>query len=169
MGLPFDLQSDEQVVLRVRRHNIFLYSKLFLVTLVAVIVAIPLVIVFFPLAIIWIVAVLVYAYFIWYRYHYDEWIVTNQRIIDSLKNHWFHHQMSSADLINVQDMSIVKSGFLATIYNFGDLRCETAGTEQQFVMKNIPNPQKVLDVVDERRDAARRSLAGGANTGGVSG
>ena len=71
---------------------------------------------------IWLVA----ANFTWYRYNRDEWVVTTQRLIDSVKHHWFHHEISSADLIQIEDMSVSRSGLLQTMFNFGDLRCQTA-------------------------------------------
>ena len=44
------------------------------------------------------------AYFHWYRYQNDIWAVTNQRLVDSIKRNWFHHQMASADLVDVEDI-----------------------------------------------------------------
>jgi hypothetical protein len=87
----------------------------------------------------------------------DEWVITNQRIVDSYKRHWFHQNLASADLINVQDMRVEKSGVMATIFNFGDLHCQTAGSRENFILADIPNPAKVLDLIDEARDQARRS------------
>jgi hypothetical protein len=43
-----------------------------------------------------------------------------------------------------------------TLFNFGHVRCQTAGTLENFVISGVPNPQRVLQVVDTARDAARR-------------
>ena len=98
-------------------------------------------------------------YFTWYRYNNDMWVVTNQRIIDSLRRHWFHHQMASADLIDVEDISVHKEGLLPTAFNFGDVRCQTAGEQPNFILSGIPDPSGVLGTIDAARDAARRELA----------
>jgi hypothetical protein len=100
------------------------------------------------------------AYFHWYRYNNDLWAVTNQRLVDSIKKHWFHHAMASADLVDVEDIRVVREGVLHTMFNFGDVRCQTAGEVPNFVLDGIPNPVGVLAVVDNARDAARRSLRG---------
>src|SRR5688500_9817166 len=96
------------------------------------------------------------AYFHWYRYQNDIWAVTNQRLVDSIKRHWFHHQMASADLVDVEDIRVVRDGFLQTVFKFGDVRCQTAGEVPNFVLDGIPDPSQVLAVVDSARDAARR-------------
>jgi hypothetical protein len=164
-SLPVELQEGEQVIMRVHRHVFFLLSQLVGVILFGVIPVIVL-LVLAPtsgqlltiLAVIWGIVTLIAAYFIWYRYQHDEWIVTNQRLIDSVRKHWFHHDLKSTDLINIEDMSVSKNGFFQTVFNYGDLRCQTAGHLTHFTLRGIPNPSGVLDVVDNARDEARQRL-----------
>ncbi len=110
------------------------------------------------IAVLWFAYWAVRAYFIWYRYHNDLWVVTDQRVVDSIKRHWFHHRMASADLVDVEDMSVFREGLLPTIFNFGDVRCQTAGQVANFVLAGIPKPAEVLGLVDAARDTARRDL-----------
>jgi hypothetical protein len=63
--------------------------------------------------------------------------------------------VSSADLINVQDIAVRKSGLLQAIFDFGDVVCQTAGTEGRFVLSAVPHPAEVLGIIDRTRDAAR--------------
>src|SRR5689334_16536886 len=42
----------------------------------------------------------------WYRYNNDIWVITNQRIIDSYKASPFSLKTSTADLVNIQDMTV---------------------------------------------------------------
>ena len=66
--------------------------------------------------------------------------------------------MASADLVDVEDMSVFREGLLPTIFNFGDVRCQTAGQVANFVLAGIPKPAEVLGLVDAARDTARRDL-----------
>jgi hypothetical protein len=93
----------------------------------------------------------------WYRYRHDLWVITNQRIVDSLKNHPFHHRLSTADLVNVQDMTVQRSGILQTTLNYGDILCQTAGGAGtgEFRLSGIPDPQQVQLLVDKERDRER--------------
>ncbi|MBK6319619.1 MAG: PH domain-containing protein [Dehalococcoidia bacterium] len=172
LKLPFELQSDEVVLLFARRHWLFFYGYLAVVILSGIVGTIGLVLLvlstvgFDGLAGKGIAAALiawagywgVRGYFHWYRYQNDIWAVTNQRLVDSIRRHWFHHEMASADLVDVQDMRVVREGILHTMLNFGDVRCQTAGEVPNFVLDGIPDPKRVLAVVDAARDAARRAL-----------
>ncbi len=175
MKLPFELQSDEQVLVRLRRHPVHLIWHLAglvlagVLPIAAVLVAAGLTfglgrtagLIVIGLAVVWGVYWAIRGYFTWYRYENDIWVVTDQRLIDSLKNHWFHHRMASADLVDVEDIAVVREGFLQTIFKFGDLRCQTAGEQPNFVLAGIPDPVGVLGTIDRARDEARHALRGG--------
>lgn len=175
MKLPIDLQGNEQIIIRVRRHIVFLLTKLLrqiLFGLIPIIVALVVIasassstvqLLLLAFIVIWGLIWLAAVYLTWYRYTYDEWIITNQRLIDSVKRNWFHQQVSSADLISIEDMSVSRNGVLETMFNYGDLRCQTAGEQSNFVLAGIPDPTKVLDKVDEARDLARNQLYKGGN------
>lgn len=170
MKLPIDLQAKEQVLMRVKRHIVFLLTKLgrvILFGLIPIIIALIVIasvdsstvqVILLGLSAIWGLGWLVNGYLIWYRYTHDEWIITNQRLIDSIKRNHFHQAVSSADLISIEDMSVSKSGVLETMFNYGNLQCQTAGQQSNFVLAGIPNPTKVLDIMDEARDRARTEL-----------
>ena len=91
----------------------------------------------------------------YYRYQNDIWVLTNQRLIDSYKAHWFSHRMVTADLVNIQNILAHREGLFQTWLNFGDLECETAGERQRFILAGIPRPSDALAEVDRARDAAR--------------
>lgn len=173
MKLPFDLQQSETVVRQFRRHWMYLYPR---VALQAFIGTLPIAVltiiawmgpglgsttgyIVLALDVLWAVYWLVRIYFTIYRYNNDVWVVTDQRIVDSLRRHWFHHRMASADLVDVEDIAVQREGFIPTMFNFGDLRCQTAGALPNFVLSGIPDPSGVLGIVDAARDAARQARA----------
>lgn len=169
MRLPVQLQPGESVVLTVRRHWFFLVAPLML-TLLAMTVP-PLVLLtvvvrtegpravdafVVVVSLIYLVALGIRAYFVWYAWVHDIWVITNQRLVDGQKRHWFHEEVSTADLMHVQDVALDRSGVLATFLRFGDLRVQTAAEVQEFILRKIPRPQDVLAILDRTRDAARR-------------
>lgn len=171
-NLPFELQPGETVLNVARRHPVFLWLRLAGAALAGLVpFAVILVVVgattgfgstggriLVAAAVLWLAYWLVRLYFVWYRYNNDLWIITNQRIVDSAKNHWFHHRMASADLINVEDLAIDRHGIFATVFNYGNVVCQTSGTRSNFVLSGIPNPAALLALVDASRDAARREF-----------
>jgi hypothetical protein len=174
-ALPFALQNGERVVLFSRRHWVFLWPRLSLHALygVAAVVGAGWIVnrisgldgtsgkVFWVIAAIWIVYWAVRCYFDWYSYYHDIWVVTNQRIIDSIKPNFFNSRLASADLVDVEDISVQHSGIFATAFKYGDLRCQTAGEQPNFVLGGVPNPTHILSVVDASRDSARRESGRG--------
>ncbi len=167
MGLPVNLQQDEVVVAVRKRHPVYVILKGILALVIA------------GLAIwlfswlsgaspwttsIWgwlmgatVVIVALYLGLLFYRYQNDLWIVTNQRLIDSLRTTPVNQSISSTDLINVQDIRIERRGILATIFNFGDVVCQTASTEGEFSFRGVGDPKGLMEKLDRLRDEARRS------------
>jgi hypothetical protein len=178
MKLPVELQAGEVVDRTFRRHWMYAYPKLAGLILLSLLPPIVLLVVVsktaglgglagkitFAIVVAWLIYGLFWrTYFAWYRYQNDLWIMTNQRLIDSLKTNWFSHSIASTDLVNIQDIGVVRSGVLATWFNFGHVQCETAGQKSQFILSGIPKPSEVLGAIDAARDAARRE----ANQRGV--
>jgi hypothetical protein len=168
--VPFPMQDSERVILLVRRHWIHLWPKSLLFAIYALV---PLVLIGVILAwadryegiaarIFWVVAAVWLLYWAariflnWYRYHNDIWVITNQRIVDSIKSTPFSHRLSTADLVNVQDMTVERNGVLQTMLNYGDIVCETASEGGDFVLAGIPRPQDVQLLVDRERDRERK-------------
>jgi hypothetical protein len=172
MNLPFALQDNETVLLFCRRHIVYLVLQVAKVVFWALLPVIALTVllmltvgysggaakVALLLSAVWLIFWGIRGYFTWYKYQHDIWVITNQRIIDSLKRHWFHHRMASADLVDIEDIAVVREGLFPTAFNFGDLRCQTAGEVPNFILSGIPKPSEALAVVDKARDAARREL-----------
>lgn len=165
MNLPVQLQGDEQVIALLRRHPVYIILEI-----VGIIILAMLLVSAFTwvqtqvsalsstvdiLNILIAVVALGAVGLIYYQYRNDLWLLTNQRLVDSIKTNPFSHEVASADLLNVQDISVSKKGIFPTLFNFGDVRCQTAGTTLAFTLCGVPNPNGVLELIDETRDRAR--------------
>jgi hypothetical protein len=172
----FPLQPGESVLRVYRRHWLYLWPNILMLILVAFVP--PAIIagllstagayegtaalVFWVIAGVWIVVWLVRAFLAWYRYHHDTWILTSQRLIDSYRRHPFSMRMSTADLVNVQDMTVLRDGILRTAFDYGDIICQTAADEQKdFHLSGIPHPREALALVDRERDRERAGRRAG--------
>jgi hypothetical protein len=98
--------------------------------------------------------------FSWYRYRNDLWVITDQRIIDSTRTSPFSLKLSTADLVNVQDMTIERRGIFPTIFDFGDVVCQTAADLQEFRLVGIHHPREIQAMVDRERDRERQRASG---------
>jgi hypothetical protein len=168
-ALHFPLQQNEQVLQICRKHWFFLWPRtawyllLALVPLIALGVVLSRTVgldgtarsVFGIVALVYLAFWALRIFLNWYRYNNDIWVVTNQRIIDSTKTNPFSLRMSTADLVNIQDMTVERDGVFRTMFNFGDIVCQTAADIQEFRMAGIPHPQEVQLLVDKERDRER--------------
>ncbi len=170
--LPFPLQEGEQVIEVCRRHWWFLWPRTILWVVFAIAPVIgaawllseldvldDLGVFFWLVAALWLVYWALRLFLNWYRYRNDIWVITNQRIVDSIKPFPFRLHITTADLVNVQDMTIEKDGIIPSILNFGDVVCETAGKAQQVRLTGVPHPAAVQLLVDKERDRERLRYA----------
>jgi len=74
-------------------------------------------------------------------------IVTNHRIIDSEQIGFFNRKISEIHLSRVQDISVSTKGIIETMLHFGSMEVQSAGEDRQFHFYQIPNPEKVKDVI----------------------
>jgi hypothetical protein len=169
--LPFPLQQNEAVLALIRRHWFFLWPRTVLWVLFAIVP--PLVVailmsladaydtgnigtkIFWIIAAIWLIYWAVRILLNWYRYRHDIWVITNQRIVDCFRANPFSQRISTADLVNIQDMTVERRGIFATLFGFGDVVCETASESGDFVLGGIPHPADVQLMVDRERDRER--------------
>ncbi len=168
-ALHFPLQDGEQVIMVCRKHWFYLWPRTLIIALVAIVPVIIAAVLFSKstglggnpgkafavISLLYLAYWAIRAFLNWYRYHNDIWVVTNQRIVDSTKTNPFSLKISTADLVNIQDMTVERSGVFRTMFDFGDVVCQTAADIQEFRMVGVPNPQEVQLLVDKERDRER--------------
>jgi len=176
--LPFPLQETEKVLLMCRRHWIYLYPRMVLQILIAVLPVLALFLVLrwadamdglaakvaMVVSAIWLAGWAVKIILLKYRYDNDLWTITNQRIIDSYRSNPFSLKITTADLVDIVDTSLNRSGLLPTMLNYGDIRCETAGERQDISLPAVPHPQEVHALIDRERDRERKSTYQGGGS-----
>lgn len=169
MKLPFPLQESEKVLIVCRRHWIYLYPLMVFQTVIALMPVVALFVVLrwadaldglgakaaIVVSAVWLVVWAVRIFFLKYRYDNDIWTVTDQRIIDSYRSSPISLKMTTADLVDIVDTSVNRSGVLPTLLNYGDIRCETAGERQDISLPAVPRPQEVHAMIDRERDRER--------------
>jgi hypothetical protein len=158
MVMPVEVMPNEEVVQLVRRHPVHVLIRMTIPTVMLLISAYILFVMDpdigiigsmfeFVFASLGVLALLAMALFT-YRYYYDVWIITSQRLIDSARDHPFHKKIKVTNLSKVQDVAVSKTGILATLLDFGDVRCRTASTDSNFVFLGIGEPTKIMETIN---------------------
>ena len=178
MKLPFPLQQSENVLVVCRRHWIFLWPRVIFEALIAIVPVVALFIVLRwadaldgaapkiagVISLVWLAIWGVRIFFIWYRYNNDLWTITDQRLVDSTRSNPFNLRMAAADLVNIVDTEVVRSGILPTLLNYGNIRVETAGERDDIFLPGVPRPAEVHALIDKERDRERRAVYHGDAT-----
>jgi hypothetical protein len=52
-------------------------------------------------------------------------------------------------------MSVERRGILATMLDYGDVMCQTAGANESFTITGVPKPRDIQARLDKERDRER--------------
>ncbi len=141
-------RPDETVKLVVRRHPIVFFWPLLQATLALTLAIIVFVffdfgIVFYVvgiIALLFIASVILKANFIFQN---SFCLITNQRVINIDQRNFFNRQITETDFAKIQDVTNTTSGMIGTTLNFGQITIQTAGTQNQLVVKWVPDPYQI--------------------------
>ena len=81
------------------------------------------------------------------RYFLNVWIFTNERIVNIKQHRYFSREVSSLFLSRVQDVTTEVTGVLPSLLNIGDIKVQTAAEDVEFVMRGIPRPEQMRDII----------------------
>jgi len=155
----FDGQEPgEKVVLILRRHSFTILYPLGLIILLALapagvslyfqeIQAEDFFTIFLFLSSLWHTALWLFAFYIITMWSLNTVIVTDKRIVENEQNGFFHRKVAELHVDRVQDVIIQIKGLIETLFNFGDIIVQTAGSEREFYFKHIANPNQVKNEI----------------------
>lgn len=81
------------------------------------------------------------------RYFLNAWVLTNQRIVNIKQRRYFSREVSSLFLSRVQDVTTDVTGVLPSLLGIGDIKVQTASEDVEFVMRGIPHPEQMRDII----------------------
>lgn len=96
----------------------------------------------FFLLIVWI-----YGFLIWIDYYFDIWIITTERIVNIEQKGMFSREVSEMEYSKMQDITTEVVGFLPTVFNYGDVKIQTAGEREEFVFRTVSDPYHVKNII----------------------
>lgn len=169
------LFNQERVILKVRRHPVtFLMHILMFLVLLSIPSLFSLVtkLIDYPLPtgdalqlIVKLLGVVYYAYvllFILYSffdYFLDIWIVTEDHVIDIEQKALFFRVIAKQEISRIQDVTAEIKGVLPTIFNYGDVHLQTAGTHARFIFRKVPDPYGIVAKILKTLEADRKRSA----------
>lgn len=162
----FELEPGEHVVLQVRKHWFLFLLELMPYAIIAIVpFVLPKLLILSPqmakYAIyfdystqlsraalgIWLLVTWTSAWGAFTRYFLNAWILTNARIVNIKQRRFFSREVSSLFLSRIQDVTTDVSGVIPSLLGIGNIKAQTAAEDVEFVMKGIPNPEHMRDLI----------------------
>ncbi len=145
---------DEKIVLLTRKHWFVLFVPFLIISILTLV---PLIIhPYFnqaTLPLFWFLTS-VYFLILWHLLFYsimlyalNTVIITNKRIVENQQTGFFRHRVDELELHRIQDISIKVYGIIPELIGFGDLKIQTAGTRNEFIFTQLPNPKKIKSAI----------------------
>lgn len=157
-SLRFETQSPtEQVILLLRAHPItqivwiitaltMMMLPIFFNFLLTAFLS-PLQIIFINL--VWYSFIFGYVFLNVLNWLFNVGIVTDERIIDVDFTGLLYKEVTGSAIKKIEDVTVKTGGFMASIFNFGNLFIQTAGTELNIEFINIPAPTEAAAIIHE--------------------
>lgn len=150
--------KGEDVVLLVRQHPAVLIPKYLLIL---VFLAMPLLsmVVFrvvdqslnfaflFGAGLVFLLIAITIAVDTFVKWYFSVNIVTDERIVDVDFSNVLYHRFSEAQLEKIEDVSHAPMGILSSIFDYGDVYIQTAGTKPEFDFVGVPRPRDIQDTL----------------------
>lgn len=80
---------------------------------------------------------------------FNIFIVTNDRIVDIDFINLLYKDVAEAQLSRVQDISYNQKGIFAAMFDYGNVRIQTAGELPNFSFEIVPKPNDVVDIISD--------------------
>ncbi len=162
----FELEPGEHVVKEVRKHWFLFLGELLPFAILALIpFIVPYALAYAPplapyadrinygepvqraILGVWLLIAWTSAWGIFTRYFLNVWVLTNQRIVNIKQSAFWRREVSSLLLPRVQDVTTDVSGVIPSLLGFGTIKVQTAGDEVDFIMRGIPRPEQMRDII----------------------
>lgn len=108
---------------------------------------------------VWITILWVLFFVEWTDYYLDVWVVTNMRVVDIDHIGLFSRDVSTVRLDDIEDITTELHGVISTMLKFGTITLQTAGSRNEFYLRNADNPEAAKSVIyglisDAKREAS---------------
>lgn len=162
LGVSFKNQTpDEKIVLFLRRH---FATNLSWMVLLIILLLLPLALntfidrsaspfTFLPPALITIFTLFYYLCVFSYglvnfmNWFYNITFITTKRIVDIDFSDLVYHDVATTMLSVVEDVNYTKTGFIRSLFNYGDLFVRTASDKSNFEAYAVPQPEHASDII----------------------
>jgi len=148
--LPFTIESVPFIIISILPFVLFAFSQILPLNIKIIFDSYSNYYFFFSFVLIFIIW-LIFIIF-WTNYYLDMVIITNKRIIDIEQISLFSRDEAEIRFEKIQDVKIEINGVLPSLFKFGDIYIQSAAEMEEFILKDIPDPYKIKDIIAVQKE-----------------
>ena len=76
-------------------------------------------------------------------------ILTDERVVDIDFPTILYREISSTKTDQIQDVSVKVGGFIRSLFDYGDVLIQTAGTVPEICFEAVPYPSRVAEIIND--------------------
>lgn len=92
----------------------------------------------------------------WYQYENDITLITNERVIVIHQHGFWKREIVEINLDRIQEVNNQTHGPLQTMFNYGIVQIQAAGSTSKITMEMVPRPYLVQQEITKRISGTRR-------------
>lgn len=90
-----------------------------------------------------------YVWFNFLGWFFNVGMVTTERVIDIDFNNVIYKEVTIAMLRKIEDVTSKSGGFFSSIFDYGNVFVQTAGTEANIEFMEVPAPSQVAKIINQ--------------------
>ena len=150
--------KDEKILLLLRKHPLTQLKWIFIAILIA---SIPIIFSGVPLIgflpanfqfagvfgwYLLLTGFIIESFLTWY---FNVYIVTDERIIDVDFLSLIYHDVASAKIDKIEDVTAIQGGAIRSVFDYGTVQIQTAAERTEFEFEDVPHPTLVTKLLNE--------------------
>ena len=96
-----------------------------------------------------VVFILSYIWISFLGWYFNVGIVTNKRVIDIDLHAVIYKEITDAQLGKIEDITVKSGGYLQSLFDYGSIFIQTAGTAVNVEFNNVPRPTDAVQVINK--------------------
>ena len=151
-------EAKEKIILLLRQHW---FTQVGWVLAVVAMLFLPLVFNVIPIidflpdnyrfmaVLVWYLLIIAFIYEQFLSWFFDVWLITDERVVDIHFSNLLYKQVSEAKIDNIEDVTYNQGGVIKAMFDYGNVSLQTAAEQKLFEIKDVPSPNRVVQVLNE--------------------
>jgi hypothetical protein len=96
-----------------------------------------------------VIFILSYIWISFLGWYFNVGIVTNKRVIDIDFHAVIYKEITVAQLDKIEDITVKSGGYLQSLFDYGSIFIQTAGTEANVEFNDVPYPIDTVQIINK--------------------